>query len=172
MSGGTSETPVEPTRSPSQRSLDEIAKVMRDKTLSDDMALSEIQDWLTIAGYDVPLRSYRTPPHAQEQVPQRMEPSEAAIEAARKASGEARGLPDNLLGRRVVLAILRTAYAVDGVGAQPEPTAPACEHRRKQVSPSSGPDSDATAHCRDCGVRLCLATGCNHLAFERCPNCY
>ena len=47
------------------------------------------------------------------------EPSEAAVEAARVASGEARGQPDNLLGRRVVLAVLRAAYAVDGVGGVP-----------------------------------------------------
>ena len=38
--------------------LDKIAAVMRER-MPDDVALSEIQDWLTIAGYDVPLRSYR-----------------------------------------------------------------------------------------------------------------
>lgn len=38
--------------------LDKIAAVMRER-MPDDVALSEIQDYLTIYGYDVPLRSYR-----------------------------------------------------------------------------------------------------------------
>lgn len=40
------------------RPLDKILKVMRDRSLPDDVVLSEIQDYLTIAGYDVPLRTY------------------------------------------------------------------------------------------------------------------
>lgn len=32
---------------------------VRDRTATEDEALSEIQDFLTIAGYDVPLRSVK-----------------------------------------------------------------------------------------------------------------
>ena len=50
---------------PLTRCLDNIVKVMRNPSIPHDYALSEIQDYLTIAGYDVPLRSY----HDSEDVP-------------------------------------------------------------------------------------------------------
>lgn len=47
--------------------MGEIAKVMRERDLRPNIAFSEIQDWLSIAGYDVPLRSYApTCPHGQD----------------------------------------------------------------------------------------------------------
>lgn len=49
------------------------------------------------------------------------EPSEAAIEAARTASGVVRGQPDNLRGRREIIAVLRAAYAVDAAPRPEEP---------------------------------------------------
>lgn len=61
------------------------------------------------------------------------EPSEAAVEAGREASGVARGQPDNLLGRRVVLAVLRAAYAVDR-GAAPAPPPPSDEKMARCLS--------------------------------------
>lgn len=40
-----------------KKTLAKIVKVMNEK-MPDDQRLSEIQDYLTIAGYDVPLRGY------------------------------------------------------------------------------------------------------------------
>lgn len=49
------------------RAMEQIVTVMCEQGLRDDILLSEIQDYLSIAGYDVPLRSYavdgrRAPP--------------------------------------------------------------------------------------------------------------
>jgi len=52
--------------------LERIVAVMREKGLEDDVTVSEIQDFLSMAGYDVPLRSY-DPSHGGGDAP-RAEP--------------------------------------------------------------------------------------------------
>jgi len=62
--------------------LDQIVVVMCEKGLALDVLVSEIQDHLSIAGYDVPLRSYHTRGAVQAERPRA--PSHQAIEAAKK----------------------------------------------------------------------------------------
>jgi hypothetical protein len=107
--------PAEPPRW-----LEKILGVMRDKTLPDDVALSEIQDWLTIGGYDVPLRSYdtRVPPLAPAEAPELDDEALlAAFVAGCNAENElndAELSPANV--RKGVAAAMRAALRIRGAG--------------------------------------------------------